>query len=153
MLTQIFIFLGIPLFLLYLLGKWYENSIRSKVVHIETGKVIPGDSIFEQIFWVLSKKQNHELISERFEKYGPIWCRWLGPVFNINIGSPELAKQVMLATKTIEKLNMMINYHANMMLGKTNLLVANGEDWKNQRKVIDRAFVSKIFPHLNYYKA
>jgi cytochrome P450 len=142
MLTEFFIFLVIPLILLYLLGKWYEHSVRSKVVHIQTGEIIPGDSLFQQLSWALSKKQNHELIRERFEKYGPIWCRWLGPVFNINIGSPELAKQVMLATRSIEKLNMMINMHANMMLGHTNLLVANGEDWKNQRKLIDRAFVS-----------
>lgn len=58
------------------------------------------------------------------------------------VGSPELARQVFLNTKEISKTFAKFNPHFSKFLGDLGILFSNGERWKKQRSIIDKAFVS-----------
>lgn len=128
-------------FLLLLSIKLYEFFKRSKVVHVHTGKVLQGTSIFNQ-FMLRGSSRLTNLLLENIEKYGEIYSSFFGPFLQVVVASPELAKKVLMDTTTFEKFNISFTRLNAKFFGNKNVVAANGEVWKNHRKPMNPAFVS-----------
>lgn len=140
---SILLIIFITLIVIYLLGTAYEHYKLSRVVHVKTGKKLPSNHIFDQLRMILPKnKPNHVALLERVKHDGPIFGSFLTTVLNIIIADPEIAKQALLNSKAIHKVGIPMNIHLARLLGQENVLFSNGDSWKNQRSIMNPAFVS-----------
>jgi len=80
-----------------------------------------------------------------FEKFGPIFGRFVATKFLVFIGDRELAKKVLLNTRSVGKFGTNLNRHIVSYYGKENVLISNGDIWKQQRTMVNPAFVSLSF--------
>lgn len=80
-----------------------------------------------------------------FEKLGPIYGRFVATKLLVLISDHELAKKVLLNTKSIQKYGTHLNKHITTRWGNENVLLSNGDLWKKQRSMMDPAFVSSVF--------
>ena len=104
---------------------------------------MPGVSIFEFISRFKKDYHFHETSKANHEKFGPVYTRWIAHRLSVNVGTPEIAKQIFLDTKTFPKLGKILNYHLKRFVGgNKNVLLSNGQTWRNQREVMNPAFVN-----------
>lgn len=130
---------------IYILGKAYEYYRVSKIVNVKNGKYLPHTSFFSQLNALNPyRKEPHEVIMERFKEHGPIFGRFFIKIFDVIIGDPTLAKQALLNSKAIHKIGLQNSIHASRFVGDENVLFSNGESWRNQRSIVNPAFVSTL---------
>lgn len=134
-----FILYSIPVVLLLL--KLYEIYFRRKIVNIKTGECVQGPSIFYFFKHALfGRKPLQESLGEVTQ--GQDMYSFFFPHFHLlEIRSPFLAEKF-LSSSDFEKINITFSENLNRFLGKVHVGAVEGEDWKRQRRILNKAFHS-----------
>eukprot|EP01080_Neovahlkampfia_damariscottae_P002082 gene2082-1954_t len=136
----------LPFVLIYVVGELYQWWVRSKIVHVKTGKPIPASfSMWRSIFEIVYQRKSLSLISAEFQRDHPNGWDRIGSLFflhfhNVMIVAPDLVQKVFADPDTFQKMDFPLGKYYKIFWGETHLVAANGHVWKKGRAIIDKSF-------------
>jgi cytochrome P450 len=120
-----------------------ENSI----IHIETGKTLPSETFFGNIYSIFFNNglSQARRIALQHQKHGPLFGKWQFMFHQVSTCSPQLAKKILSDSKTFSKPDAenqfkILPHSMKPMFNPKSVLLAEGDEWKEQRKSIDLGF-------------
>jgi cytochrome P450 len=129
---------------IFVLIKYYDYSNYSKIKNKETGKFIKSESVLSNFYYLFFyKKMTAYRVLELKKKFNEnIFGSYFLGRFVVVVSSDKFAKQIISEDSKVfikEKNRVNLKY-LEKLFGKSNVLNANGEDWKRQRSSMNHAF-------------
>jgi len=119
----------------YLYWKNLDNSYYKKIRNTETGELITKvPSVYS-----ISIQSLRDKFKEFHEKYGDTMFTYLAGNPIVLTTDPEIIKDILFMKQYKFQKGFLVKVLANFF-GLHNLVVAEGEEWKNQRKIMSPAF-------------
>jgi cytochrome P450 len=123
---------------------FYDYSNYSRIKHKETGKYIKSEMFLMSMLKIFfSKKSLGKRTLELKQKFNEkIFGSYFLGRFNVVVTCPKIAKQIFQEDSKvfIKEENRLNLKFAKKLLGSTNVVFANGENWKKQRSTMNHAF-------------
>ena len=136
----LFYFLICFIIFIFLFLIYFENKKRKKIKNIKTKEKINGPNIFSIfIYKIFYQTKNYTFSKYLKEKTKglKIYGYFILNRFIISVSDPNLSQRIMTET------DLFIKKQANEekgFLGGKHIVRSNGFEWKNQRKILNKAF-------------
>jgi cytochrome P450 len=129
--------------LFFLFTKYMENTI----IHVETGKSLPSESFLGSIYSIFFHNglSQARRLALNHQKHGVLFGKWQFMFYQVSTCSPQLAKKILTDSKTFSKpdaaqQSKILPHSMKPIFNPKSVLLAEGEEWKDQRKSIDLGF-------------
>jgi len=131
----------------YLLYKRYDNNVYKKIRNINTNELVPKAPYIISLASIRDRK----ILRDRVITYGNIYYFYLTGLPTLVVADPLIIKEILIQ-KQYQFVKGGFFEILGSLFGLKNLVFAEGEEWKTQRKIIAPAFrattIQQLLPEI-----